>query len=533
MFADLVLYNGHVYTLDPKRPQASAVAVARERILAVGDDAEMRSLLKSKGEAVDLRGCTVVPGFTDGHVHFMEYALGLSKVDMADVPSLEECLHRVAARAAVTPPGEWLQGGRWNRNLWPGGRFPTKDDLDQVAPEHPAAFRSKDGHVLWVNSLALRRAGITAETPDPPGGEIERDARGQPTGILKEKAIELVEGVIPPPSPAAVMAALREGFRRAWQVGLTGIHDCEGAEALTAFQRLRASGELGLRVLMHIPVDNLEAAIQVGLRSGFGDEWLRIGGVKIFADGALGSRTAAMLEPYEGEPDNRGIIVTPPKELAELVRRANEAGLSVAIHAIGDQANRYTLDALAATQPLTLSETSPSLPNRIEHVQLLHPADLPRLARLRVIASMQPIHCTSDMEMAERYWGTRARWSYAWRSLLEAGTTLCFGSDCPVEPLAPLRGIHAAVTRRRPDGSPGPEGWYPQERLTVSQAVYAYTLGCAIASGEAHLKGSITPGKLADLVILSQDIFQIEPMGILETEVVGTIIGGRMVYRQF
>jgi predicted amidohydrolase YtcJ len=529
--ANLVLYNGVIHTMDDRLPRAQAVAIAGNRVLALGDDATARELLAPGGEAIDLKGRAVVPGFVDSHLHFVEYVLRLRRIDLAEVPTLDEALARVAARATQTPLGEWLLGGGWNRNLWPGGAFPTRADLDAVAPQHPVALTSKDCHVIWLNSRALAQVGITAQTPDPAGGKIERDAAGEPTGILKERATKLAEEAIAKPPMKTLLTLLREGIANAQRAGLVGIHDCEDGRAFTAFQILHRQDELGLRVLMHIPVENLETAIQLGLRSGYGDDFLRVGGVKIFADGALGARTAVMLEPYEGEPDNRGIVVAPLDELRRLVSMAHQSGLSVAVHAIGDSANRTVLDALtmAVEQPRTA--TTPALPHRIEHVQLLHPADVPRLAKLGVVASMQPIHATSDMEIADAHWGARSRWAYAWRSLLQSGTVLAFGSDCPVESLDPLRGIHAAVTRRRPDGSPGEEGWYPAQRLTVAEAVRAYTRGAAYAAGQEAVTGSITPGKLADLVALSRDIFTCDPMDILDTEVLATVLDGRFVYR--
>ena len=531
MQVGLVLYNGRIYTMDRGNPRAQAVAIAGSRIVAVGGDDQIKSLLAPGGEAVDLGGRTVVPGFTDCHIHFVEYALRLTRIDLSGITSRAEVIRLVGERARMARPGEWLLGGGWDRNLWEDTSFPTKEELDSVAPHNPVALDSKDGHSLWVNSLALTRAGITAETPDPPGGEIERrPGTGEPTGILKETAKRLITKVIERPGLEAIRSALKAAIVKAQRAGLTGIHDCEGELAFTAFQELLKQGELGLRVLMHIPATSLDHAIGLGLRTGFGNEWLRIGGVKIFADGALGSRTAAMLAPYKDEPHNLGIVVTPKEELRELVRKASRAGLSVAIHAIGDRANRDVLDVLEESRRCG---EGMGLRHRIEHVQLLHLADIPRLAKLGVIASMQPIHATSDMDMVERHWGEeRARGAYAWRSLLDAGTVLAFGSDCPVETLDPLVSIHAAVTRRRADGTPGPEGWHPEQRISVEEAVWAYTLSAAYASGEEREKGSIAPGKLADLVVLSQDIFAIPPMGILETEVEATILNGQFVYRR-
>jgi len=529
MQADLVLYNGNIYTMDQARPHVQAVAIVGNRIAAVGDDTQILCLLAPGGETIDLGGRTVVPGLTDCHVHFVEYALRLTRIDLSGIVSRAEAVRLVAERARTARPGEWVLGGGWDRNLWDDTGFPAREDLDSVVRHNPVALGSKDGHSLWTNSLALARAGITAETHSPSGGEIEHQpGTGEPTGILKENAEDLIRSVIEKPSLEAIESALKVAMANAQRAGLTGIHDCEDELAFAAFQELSKNGELGLRVLMHVPARNLDDAIGLGLRTGFGGEKLRVGGVKMFADGALGSRTAAMLAPYQDEPLNLGIAVTSKEEMRELVSKASRAGISAAIHAIGDRANRDVLDILEESRQ---SGQGMHLRHRIEHVQLLHPTDIPRLAKLGIIASMQPVHATSDMDMVEHHWGEeRGRGAYAWRSLLNSGAELVFGSDCPVEPLDPLAGIHAAATRRRADGSPGPEGWHPGERITVEDAVRAYTSGAAYASGEEREKGSITPGKLADLVVLSQDIFVAPAMSILETEVEATLLDGQFVY---
>ncbi len=525
--ADLILYNGRVHTMEPSQPAQQAVAVVGDRVVAVGQDRDLLTWKGPRTELLDLRERPVIPGLIDGHVHFCAYAQSLQRIDLAEVDSLQEVVRRVAARAATAAPGEWLLGWGWNHNLWAEGRFPRKEDVDHLTGDHPMALRSKDGHVAWVNSAALRLAHIDRNTPDPAGGEIERDpATGEPTGILKETAEGLLSGLIPPVDIHTMQSLLRQAFANAQSWGLTGVHNREGAEELAAFQEMVRRGEMGLRVYTSIPAESLDAAIALGIRSGFGNEWLRIGGVKIFCDGALGARTADMLEPYEDEPQNRGIEVTSSTELRELVERAARHGIHATIHAIGDRANRRALDALAEVSRAGLGS---GLRHSIEHVQLLHPDDLPRLAALGVVASMQPIHATSDWRMAEQHWGKRARYSYAWRSLLNAGTHLSFGSDCPVEPLNPLYGIYAAVTRQRPDGTPA-GGWYPEERLTVEEAVRGFTLGPAYASGEEALKGSVAPGKLADLVVLDRDIFGLPPAAIIEARVDHTILGGRIVY---
>ena len=378
----------------------------------------------------------------------------------------------------------------------------------------------------------MRLAGVSADTPDPPGGQVQRDAAGQPTGIFFEDAIDLIMDHVPSTDEEGLVIAMRLAQERCLQAGLTGIHDFDGRRCFWALQRLRSEGELALRVVKNVPVYRLDHAIGVGLRSGFGDDWLRIGGVKIFADGALGARTAAMIDPYEGEPDNRGIVVTDKEEMFAKAEEASANGLSVTVHAIGDRANHDVLDVFAAVRK-NEGASGRRLRHRIEHVQVLHPDDVTRLAELNVIASMQPIHATADMEMADRYWGERARLSYAWRTVLQTGATLAFGSDSPVEPIEPLKGIHAAVTRRQPDGKPGPDGWYPEQRLTMAEAIRAYTLGPAVAGGQEAVLGSLAPGKLADLTIYERDIFQINPDELLDVTIAGTIVGGQFKYRSW
>ena len=533
MQADLLLYNGRIYTMEPAHPRAQALAIKGNRILAVGDDAELRPLLSSGTQAVDLAGQAVIPGLIDAHVHFgwHSWALYQGEVDLDNVPTKAEAVARVARQAQKVPAGQWIQGAGWNKNIWPDRAFPTAADLDAVVRDHPVALEDKSHHATWVNSRALELAGITASSDDPSGGEIVRDERGQPTGILLETAAQLVDDIIPEAGVDAMVEALRAGISEAHRLGLTGVHDPGHATVLAALQVLWERGELGLRALVHIPAHALDSALRLGLRSGLGDEYLRVGGLKLFADGALGPQSAHMLSPYEDAIDNTGIPTLEIEELRNIVVRARAGGLSIAAHAIGDAANRNVLDAVQHAQTaLPALEHRPCLPDRLEHAQLLHPDDLPRLAQLGVVASMQPIHATSDMEMAERHWGRRCDLAYAWRSVLDSGAQLAFGSDCPVETLDPLPGIHAAVTRRRADGSPGPEGWIPAQRLTVTEAVHAYTSGAARASGEAHLKGSLSAGKLADMVVLSRDIFAIEPMEILDTCIQMTIFDGRIVF---
>jgi predicted amidohydrolase YtcJ len=555
LYADSLFTGGRVYTADPAQPWAEAVAVAGERILAVGRASELADLAGPRTQVVELAGRLLLPGFTESHIHFVELALRPGQIDATAARSAGEVVELVRDRLDPSglprPEGSdtWLRGGGWNVNLWTNGPLtgifdvrPHRSLLDAAAPDVPVMLDSKDLHAVWLNSAALRRAGIDAATPDVPGGVIERDAAGQPTGILREKAVDLAYRACPTPALAETVPAGRAALPALWMTGIVAIHnanDTVDGLALRTFQALRGAGALGLRVLQHIPVENLPRVRGLGLQSGFGDEWLRLGGVKMFADGALGSRTAHMLQPYLDDPGNWGVPTTEPEELLEQALAASAAGLSLAIHAIGDRANRDVLHILAEVRrreakgqyPIPDIQLRPR--HRIEHVQCIAPDDLPRLAELGVVASVQPIHATSDMLMVDRYWGPeRARGAYPFRSLLDSGAHLACGSDGPVEPHAPLLGIHAAVTRRRADGSPGPQGWQGQERITVPEAVDAYTCWPAYAAGEEGYRGSITLGKVADLVVLSQNIFAVEPMAIPETQVEMTVLAGQIVWQR-
>lgn len=524
MMAELALYNGKIYTMDGRCPKATAVAIRGDRVLAVGRDEEVMDLLGSGGKSVDLKGRCVIPGLVDCHLHFEGYSLKLRRVD-AETDTVEELLERVRERARRREKGTWILGSGWNQNVW-GGEFPTGEMLDRVAPEHPVFLRAKSGHAGWANAKAMREAGVDRETEAAAGGGIVRDEWGKPTGIFLERAQGLIDRVIPEPSLEEVVEVMKEGQRRALSLGLTGVHDLDGARALRAWQVLRERGKMRLRVGKSVPGGLVNEAASLGIRSGLGDEWLRIIGVKLFADGALGPRTAWMIEPFEGERDNCGMALTAEEDLEEQVRRASGSGLAAFVHAIGDRANRVVLDIFERAREEEERRGERILRHRIEHAQLLHPDDRGRLAKLGVIASMQPIHATSDMLITDRHWGKRGDGAYVFRTLLEEGTALAFGSDAPVETIAPLVGIHAAVTRRRADGSPGEEGWYPGQRLTVEEAVRGYTAGAAFAAGEEALKGDLSPGKLADLVVLDRDIFRVPPMEILETGVLGTMVGG-------
>ncbi len=528
MKIDIILYNGLIHTLADRDPQATAVAISEGKISALGKTNEIEGLRNRDTEMIDLKGRVVVPGFTDSHIHFTAYAMSLRQIMLSGISSLEEVINRVRSSVKSRAKGEWILGGGWDHHTWEGGELPHKRDLDRVADDNPVALTRKDGHQLWVNSLALHRAGITSSTPDPEGGEIGRDAKGELTGLLRERAMSAIYNIIPVADRETLSESVGEAISKVQALGITSIHNCEGREAFQVFQDLLREGELGLRVYMMIPKDNLEEAIKLGIRTGFGNDKLRIGGVKLFADGSLGSKTASMLEAYEDDPHNLGVVVTPHEELLDLVNKASRSGISVAIHAIGDRANR---DALDVIEDSIRGGYEFDLRQRIEHAQLLTPEDLPRFSQLGVIASMQPIHATSDMFIADKFWGERSRWAYAFRSLLARGTRLTFGSDCPVESPDPLKGMYAAVTRRRENGEPA-DGWFPEERITAFEALHSYTKGAAYASYEENIKGTIEVGKLADLVVLSKDILNISPEDIRTTEVDYTIFDGSIVYRR-
>jgi predicted amidohydrolase YtcJ len=519
--SDLLLINGNIATLDPLRPRAAAVAIRAGRFAAVGDDAHAREACAGAPRVIDLRGACVVPGLTDVHLHFRWYAEALHAVDV-ETTTLDDAMARVHARAEITPSGAWITGSGWNHNVWGAGALPDLRPLDKAAPRNPVALKAKSGHALWANSLALRKAGIGLDTADPEGGKIAHGPDGLPSGILLENAMDMVQAAIPTPSPAELADMMRAAQAELHRKGLTGIHDFDSSLAMRACQELLARGELALRVVKGIPQEDLGAAIGMGLRTGFGGELLTVGSVKMFADGALGSQTAWMLAPYKGSWST-GIATLTEEQMVSDIRRANAAGIWCAIHAIGDAACHVVLDSYERAR------TVPAR-NRIEHAQLLHPDDIARLGGLGIVASMQPVHATSDMLIAEKYWGARCAGGYAWKSLLDTGAHLAFGSDCPVESPDPLAGIHAAVTRRRGDGSPGPGGWRPEQRVSVPQALHAYTLGAAYAGGRESSLGSIEPGKLADLTILSEDIFRIDAHEIRAVPVRATMVGGVFVH---
>jgi len=516
----LIFYNGNIHTLDKKRPYAEAIAIQGNRIMAL--DEGIKNLNQKSFKKINLRGKTVLPGFIDSHTHFVAFAKSLNLLDLDKCKSLEETIKQLQPFAKKKNQGEWILARRWNVNLWKKRILPDKKILDKISASNPIVIFSKDGHSLWVNSKVLEKAKIDKSTPDPSGGRIERYPNsGEPTGILREKACDLVFKIIKEPEEQLLSQLLKEAFKLAHQKGIVGIHDCEDEKALELFESFQQKNELSLRVFMMIPQKNLNEAIQNGFKTGLGNEYLKIGGVKIFADGALGSRTALMFKPYNLELGNSGVEVNSQKELLETVKRATKNGLSVAIHAIGDKANHQALNAVEK------GNQNENLRHRIEHAQVLDPADIRRFAQLEIIASMQPIHCPSDRDMAKKYWGKRSQLAYAFKTLLNKGTRLAFGSDLPLYDFDPLKGIYSAVTRKRENQD---SSWNPKEKISVVQAVQAYTKGAAYAGYEENLKGSLETGKLADMVVLSKDIFKVAPNEILKTKVLATLWDGKIVY---
>lgn len=534
MSAEVVYRNGRIWTGVPTLPEVEALAVGQGRILALGRDAEVQPWIGAGTQVVDLDGARVVPGFIDAHVHFLGGGLQLLRVDLkdaADEVAFGRLLQQYDQR---TPRGRWLLGGNWDHERTFNGQLPTAALLDKYVKDRPVFLRRYDGHMAVANSVALRLSGISAQTPEVPGGVIDRDAHGQPTGILRDNAMALVERNIPEPDTEEIAEAVRAALAHAAELGVTGVDDMDGSSPetrrrlLRVLQGLYRQGRLTCRIHLRWPLGRYKELADLGIEEGFGNDWLRLGGVKGFVDGSLGSSTARMFEPYEGGGDNRGVYVTPRDLLEQWIRGADAAGLHVCVHAIGDEANAVLLDIYSAIQP---TRGGPERRWRIEHAQHLRPVDYPRFRQVGVIASMQPYHVIDDGRWAENRIGKRrCASSYAFRSLLDAGAVLAFGSDWPVAPLSPLLGIDAAVHRRTLDGK-HPHGWFPQQRISVSEAVRAYTWGSAYATWTERERGTLAVGKWADFVVLDRDIFAPDQQErIAQTQVLRTVVGGKTVY---
>jgi hypothetical protein len=548
--ADLVLLNGKIWTGEAARrsPPAKcvtrrvqAVAIRRGRIHAVGSDRRVRRHVGPATQVIDLDGRLALPGFIDSHVHFLQGGLYLLQVELKTCRSESEMAARLAAHARVLGPGRWILGGNWDEQNWTRAALPTRWLIDRATPEHPVFLSRYDGHAALANSLALQLAGITRETPDPAGGLIVRDAAsGDPTGLLKDTALDLVRRVLPRLTEAEMEEALRAALAEARRAGVTSVHNVALADHTTGgdfeseirlLRRAEGEGWLTCRFYEIVPIEAWERLANAGAIRGPAGEFVRLGAVKGFADGSLGSATAWMFEPFEDDLSNRGLPtpqMRPPTIMENLVRQADAAGAQCCLHAIGDRAVREVLELYERVA----RERASSRRFRVEHAQHVRVEDFPRFARVGTIASMQPYHAAADGRWAEKRLGPRrARTSYAWRSMLRAGVPLAFGSDWPVAPLSPLLGIYAAVTRETLNGK-HPQGWIPEERLTVEEAVRAYTFGSAYAEFAEAEKGTLVPGKVADLVVLSQDIFAVPPASIQDARVVLTVTDGRIVYRE-
>jgi predicted amidohydrolase YtcJ len=523
MATDTLFHGGRIHL----RAGVSAEALLAKdgQVAAVGRASD---LARDAGgaERVDLRGGLMTPGWFDAHVHLMWWGFQMAEIDLRTTKTIDEALELISRSARELAPGRWLTGGRFDKNNW--GRWPTAADLDRVTGDRPAVLRSRDGHSRWLNTAALREAKISKDTIAPEGGAIFRDGAGVPTGILQERANELADRAVPAATEAECDAATLRAQDEALRRGVTGVESLEQASSYAALQRAHDRGLLKIRAVIGIPHRSLaatfdfESALLSGMRTGQGDEWLQLGHVKFFTDGALGSQTAALEEPYESTED-RGILTFDPLELRADVARAAAAGLAVAIHAIGDRAVHVALDAIAPTRV-----TSPALRQRVEHVQLVREEDLGRFGALGVIASMQPIHCTSDRDLADRYWGPkRTPRAYPWRSLIARGAVLAFGSDAPVEPIDPLLGVHAAITRRRPSDR---DSWFPAQRLSLDEALHAYSAGAAYATGRERGWGTLEVGMRCDATVIDRDLGRLREDELLEAEVRATITDGVVRY---
>jgi predicted amidohydrolase YtcJ len=542
--ASLVVTNADVRTMDQTRPRARAVAIFADRIVALGTDADVSGLIGSGTRVIDAKGRLTLPGFNDAHVHFLSGGFQLSNVDLREARNPQEFSERIRRFAANRkqtesranrpdePRNGWITGGNWDHERWPGAPLPTRELIDAATTNVPVFVRRLDGHMALANSLALKLAGVTRETKAPAGGEIVRDASGEPTGLLKDAAMSLVSRLIPEATFDEKLAAAKAATEHAASLGVTSVQDMSAGDDVGVYQELWKRGELKTRIYAVWPLPRWERLAATGVRAGFGHAMLRTGGLKGFSDGSLGSTTALFFAPYNDEPGTSGLPADemfPEGAMLARVKGADAAGLQVMVHAIGDKANHQMLSIF---EEVAASNGRRDRRFRIEHAQHIRALDIARFAKQKVIASMQPYHCADDGRWAEKRIGyERCKTTYAFRSLLDAGAVLAFGSDWTVAPLNPMEGIAAAVTRRTLDGK-YPKGWIPEQKITVDEAVRAYTVGSAYAEFAEESKGTIAPGKLADLVVLSEDIYSVDPNEIEKVRVDLTIMDGRVVHER-
>ncbi|HXY32177.1 MAG TPA: amidohydrolase [Gemmatimonadaceae bacterium] len=524
----IVVVNARGWTGDSTRPWVDGIAVRGNRIAAVGSSAEMRKLADAKTRVIDAGGKMLVPGFIDSHVHFLGGGLNLSSVQLRDAKSPEEFIARIKAFAVTVPPGTWITGGDWDHTHW-GGRLPSKDWIDSVTPKNPVWVNRLDGHMAMANSLALAAGKVTRDTKEVPGGVIVRDANGNPTGVLKDNAQSLVDDIVPEPTDAIIDRALDAAMTYVAAQGVTSVHHMGTWWDLAVFERAHRAGRLRTRIYAMVPLATWAQLRDTVAARGRGDAWLKIGGLKGFIDGSLGSHTAAMFQPFSDSPKDSGILVNKPEDMTSWTASADKAGLQVMVHAIGDRAISMQLDNFGRAEK---ENGARDRRFRIEHAQHIAPKDVGRFAQLGVVASMQPYHAIDDGRWAEKVIGPeRSKTTYAFRSLLDDKTHIAFGSDWPVAPATPLEGIYAAATRRTLDDK-NPGGWVPEQKITVEEAMRAYTSGAAYASFDEKEKGTLTTGKLADFVLIDRDLTKIPPEQIRDAHVVLTVVDGKVIFEK-
>ena len=529
--ADLIIRNAKVWTVDKDHPTAQAVAVLGDRIMAVGSNEDVEAWRGARTRTVDASGKLLLPGFNDSHVHFVDGGLSLDSVQLNDASSAAEFARRIGEQAGKTPKGEWVTSGDWDETKWTPAAMPTKELIDPLTPDTPVFVSRYDGHMALANSVTLRLARITAQTPDPPGGVIVHDAQGNPTGALKDAAMDYVYKIAPPLSHDARLRAVKRALAHAASLGVTSVQHMNPEYAdIAVYSELLERGELTTRIYAAPLIPGVDDQVKIGVRHAFGSPLLRIGALKAYADGSLGSSTAYFFEPFSNQPDNRGLLsdeMHPISLMRDRMMKADAAGLQICTHAIGDQGISIILDLYSE---VVKAHGESDRRFRVEHAQHMAAKDFDRFAQLHVIASMQPYHAIDDGRWAEERIGRdRASRTYAFRTFLNHGVRLAFGTDWNVAPLNPMLGLYAAVTRATLDGR-NPSGWFPEQKLTIGEAVEAYTMGSAYAEFQEKEKGSITPGKLADMVLLSDDIFTIDPVKIRDVKIMTTWMGGKTVW---
>ena len=523
-----LLLNGKIYTGKPGE-RATALVIRDGRIVFVGNIADACENYGKSATSLDLGGKTVWPGLIDSHLHLYTLSERLAGVE-CNQASLAECLQQVYQKAKQVNDNSWIIGFNWDQNEWHPAVYGTAAQLDSVSLNHPVLLFAKSLHAVWVNTAVLHHAGITVNSPDPPGGKILRDAQGEPAGILLENAMTLVNKVIPENSPDQLTQKLQKAQKYLISLGIIGVHDFDRWESVDALMRLAGSGKLKLRLWKSLPADSIDTICARNMREELDfPNCMSPGWIKCFADGALGPQSAAMLEPYENS-DSGGMLLLNSRDIFQIGSEAAGIGWPIAVHAIGDAAVRETLDGLAALRQYEQEKHLPHLPHRMEHLQLISPQDQRRLHQLDIIASVQPTHATSDMEIAQRHWGSRSLYAYAYNTLEATGAKLIFGSDAPVESPNPFWGLHAAVTRRRADGVPGPQGWHSNERISLQTAFEAYSLNPASISGKAIPTGRLAPGFLADLIVLPEDPFTMNPQDLWSLKPEMTMISGKVEF---